>query len=62
MLGKTFNAAIIPAPALFNTGEKMSDNQNTERESDGVADAIAVTAIMAVVVFSLYLWLSGMPS
>lgn len=40
----------------------MSDNTNLERESDGVADAIAVTAIIAVVVFTLYLWLSGMPS
>lgn len=40
----------------------MSDQTNQERESDGVADAIAVTAIMAVVVFTLYLWLSGMPS
>jgi hypothetical protein len=40
----------------------MSDNTNVEREADGVADAIAVTAIMAVVVLCLYLWLSGMPS
>ena len=40
----------------------MSDNTNLERESDGVADAVAVTAIIAVVVFTLYLWLSGMPS
>ena len=40
----------------------MSDNTNVERESDGVADAVAVTAIIAVVVFTLYLWLSGMPS
>ena len=40
----------------------MSDELNAERESDGVADAIAVTAIMAVVVFTMYLWLSGMPS
>ena len=40
----------------------MSDNHNTERESDGVADAFAVTAIMGLVVFTMYLWLSGMPS
>jgi hypothetical protein len=40
----------------------MSDNTNVEREADGVADAMAVTAIMAVVVLCLYLWLSGMPS
>ena len=40
----------------------MSDNTNLERESDGVADAVAVTAIIAVVVFTMYLWLSGMPT
>jgi len=40
----------------------MSDNPNFERESDGVADACAVTAIMGLVVLTLYLWLSGMPS
>ena len=39
----------------------MTDNTNPEREADGVADAIAVTAIMGLVVFTLYLWLSGMP-
>ena len=40
----------------------MSEELNTERESDGVADSIAVTAVVAVIVFTLYLWLSGMPS
>ena len=40
----------------------MSDNSNTEREKDGVADAVAVTAIMAVVVLTMYIWLSGMPT
>ena len=40
----------------------MSDQSNSEREADGVADAIAVTAIVAVIVVTLYLWLSGMPS
>ena len=41
----------------------MSDKANTdEREADGVADSIAVTAIIAVVVLSMYLWLSGMPT
>jgi hypothetical protein len=37
----------------------MSDDQN---EADGRADAIAATAIIAVVVYTLYFWLSGMPS
>lgn len=40
----------------------MSDKPNTEREADGVADAIAVTAIIGVVVLTMYIWLSGMPS
>jgi hypothetical protein len=40
----------------------MTDNTDLERESDGVADAVAVTAIIAVAVFTMYLWLSGMPS
>jgi len=61
-LGKTANTAIMAPPVYFKPGENMSDNTNLERESDGVADAIAVTAIIAVVVFTLYLWLAGMPS
>ncbi|WP_193940521.1 methionine synthase [Parahaliea mediterranea] len=31
------------------------------QHTDGSADAIAATAIITIVVFSLYLWLSGMP-
>jgi hypothetical protein len=40
----------------------MSDKFNQERSADGVADAVAVTAIIAIVVLTMYLWLSGMPS
>jgi hypothetical protein len=40
----------------------MSDKRDTERDADGKADAVAVVAIMTVVVYSLYLWLSGMPT
>ena len=40
----------------------MSEQQDLERGADGVADAIAATAIISIVVFTLYLWLSGMPS
>ncbi len=40
----------------------MSDELNQERRADGTADAIAATAIISVVVLSMYLWLSGMPS
>jgi len=37
----------------------MSD---IERDEDGKADAIAATAVVGLVVFALYIWLSGMPS
>lgn len=40
----------------------MSDETNIEREADGVADAIAVTAIIGVIVLALCIWLQGMPS
>ena len=40
----------------------MSQDINQERAADGHADAIAATAIISIVVFTLYLWLSGMPS
>ncbi|MEH6582126.1 MAG: methionine synthase [Halioglobus sp.] len=40
----------------------MSQEQELERSADGAADSIAATAIISLVVFTLYLWLSGMPS
>ena len=40
----------------------MSNDLNEDRAADGVADATAVTAIIGIVVFGMYLWLSGMPS
>ncbi len=40
----------------------MSEKLQQERAADGVADAAATTAIIALVVFGMYLWLSGMPS
>ena len=40
----------------------MADQTETERHADGVADAIAVTAIIAVIVLTACIWLSGMPS
>ena len=39
----------------------MSDKINTEREADGVADAVAVTAVIGVIVLAMCIWLSGMP-
>jgi hypothetical protein len=40
----------------------MSDPINQERAADGVADAIAATAVITIIVLGLYLWLSGMPT
>ena len=40
----------------------MSDQQDLERTEDGKADAIAATAIISVIVLTMYIWLSGMPS
>jgi hypothetical protein len=40
----------------------MSEKMQQERAKDGVADAAAVTAIITIVVFAMYLWLSGMPT
>jgi hypothetical protein len=40
----------------------MSDEVNKERAADGAADAIASVAIIAIVVTTMYIWLSGMPT
>ncbi len=40
----------------------MSDEINTERDPDGAADAVAVTAVIALIVLAAYIWLSGMPT
>lgn len=40
----------------------MTDNINQERAADGVADSIAVVAIIAIAVYGMYYWLSGMPT
>lgn len=40
----------------------MTDQTNSERDADGAADAIASVAIIAIVVTTMYIWLSGMPS
>jgi hypothetical protein len=40
----------------------MSEQQNLEREEDGAADSIAATAIISLIVLTMYIWLSGMPS
>jgi hypothetical protein len=39
----------------------MSD-QNDSKYNDGTNDAIAATAIIALVVLTVVYWLSGMPS
>lgn len=40
----------------------MSDDLKSERTADGVADACAAVAIMAIFVTTMYIWLSGMPT
>jgi hypothetical protein len=40
----------------------MSDQIDQERDDDGTADVKATLAIMTVVIFAVYFWLSGMPS
>jgi hypothetical protein len=40
----------------------MTEDLDRERDADGVADSIAATAIISVVVLALYIWLAGMPS
>jgi hypothetical protein len=40
----------------------VSDKLNSERAADGVADAIAATAIITIVVVAMYIWLAGMPT
>lgn len=37
----------------------MSDNENAAVDQDGLADAIATVAIIAVVVVAAVLWVSG---
>lgn len=40
----------------------MSDDLNPKHAGDGLADSIAVTAIITIVVLAMYVWLSGMPA
>ncbi|MEM9255956.1 MAG: methionine synthase [Pseudomonadota bacterium] len=40
----------------------MTDEPNPQDNDDGSADAFAATAVIALVVLTVYFWLSGMPS
>jgi hypothetical protein len=40
----------------------MTEDINNQEDGDGSADAIADTAVISLVVLTMYLWLSGMPS
>lgn len=40
----------------------MSEETNNKDAGDGAADALAATAIISLVVLTMYIWLSGMPS
>ena len=63
-IGILNNNAIIALHFLNKsiTGVVMSEQSNQEKDTDGSADVIATLAIMAVVIYSVYFWLSGMPS
>jgi hypothetical protein len=51
----------MPPPTKL-TEPSMSDNSKQENNGDGMADAGAAIAIISIVVTTLYIWLSGMPS
>jgi hypothetical protein len=40
----------------------MSDDLGQQHDDNGAADSIAATALISLVVLTLYIWLSGMPS
>ncbi|MFV8817289.1 methionine synthase [Haliea sp. E17] len=40
----------------------MSEEHTNKDAGDGAADAIAATAIISIIVLTMYLWLSGMPT
>jgi hypothetical protein len=40
----------------------MSEETNNKDAGDGTADAIAATAVISLIVLTMYIWLSGMPS
>ena len=39
----------------------MSEDTNNDADN-GTADAIAATAVISLVILTMYIWLSGMPS
>lgn len=40
----------------------MSEETSQNDDDNGAADSIAATALISLVVLTLYIWLSGMPS
>jgi ribonuclease HII len=50
------------APESSSLEQEMSDQPDTERKADGKADAIAAVSIIAVVVYTAFFWLHGMPT
>jgi hypothetical protein len=47
--------------AVISKQELRMSNQANDQD-DGSADSIAAVAIISVVVLTLYIWLSGMPT
>lgn len=63
-IGVLKNGAIITLYFSYKliTGVVMSEQSNQEKDTDGSADVIATLAIMTIVIYAAYFWLSGMPS
>jgi len=64
VLGIPLDTAILAAlfQSKSTSGDTMSDQIDQERDGDGAADVKATLAIMAVVIYGVYFWLSGMPT
>ena len=45
-----------------NYGVSMTEQDRVEKDKDGMADAVAATAIIALVVLITSYWLAGMPA
>lgn len=65
-IGRLGNCNLLVYSRLENsplhTEQERSMSDQTDDQDDGVADSIAAVAIISVVILTLYIWLSGMPS
>jgi hypothetical protein len=40
----------------------MSQDTDQQSKGDGMADSMAAVAVITIIILTLYIWLSGMPS